>query len=71
MATAPTTATFSPNCDELMRAALQLAGLLPLGRNPNSAELSHARFFLDTFLKGARVHRSFSWQTRQSPGCDR
>lgn len=54
MATAPTTATFSPNCDELMRAALQLAGLLPLGRNPNSAELSHARFFLDTFLKGAR-----------------
>jgi len=52
--TVSTSYAFDPSCDTIMRSALQLAGLLPLGRTPSGAEMAHARFFLDLFLKGAR-----------------
>lgn len=45
------TATFNPSCDDIMRSALQLAGLLPLGRSASAQQLQHARFFLDEFFK--------------------
>lgn len=42
---------FAPTVDQLLRSALQYAGLLPLGREPGATELSHARFMLDMVFK--------------------
>lgn len=42
---------WNPSVDVIMRMALQLAGLLPLGREPSAQQLQHARFFLDSALK--------------------
>lgn len=46
-----TSYSFNPTADQLIRQALQLAGLLPLGRSPSAAELAHSRDFLNTVLK--------------------
>ena len=43
--------TFAPDCDAILRSALQKAGLLALGREPSAQQLSHARTFFDEFLK--------------------
>ena len=43
--------SFAPSVDEILRMALQLAGLLPLGRNPSAQELGHARFHLNASAK--------------------
>lgn len=44
-------ATFAPTVDVIIRQALQLAGLLPLGREPSAIELRHARDMFDVTLK--------------------
>ncbi len=44
-------ATFAPSVDMLIRQGLQLAGLLPLGREPSGIELRHARDMFDVTLK--------------------
>lgn len=46
---------FNPTCDEIMRMALQLAGLLPLGKTASAPQLQHARFFLDSFFKSQNI----------------
>ena len=43
--------SFSPTVDQIIRMALQLAGLLPLGRNPSVAESQHARDHLNASAK--------------------
>jgi hypothetical protein len=43
--------SFNPTCDTILRMSLQMAGLLPLGRNPSAAELSHARDHFNNALK--------------------
>lgn len=42
---------FGPEVDSVLRMGLQLAGLVQLGRSASAPQLSHARFFLDAFLK--------------------
>ena len=44
-------ATFAPSVDMIIRQSLQLAGLLPLGREPSGIELRHARDMFDVTLK--------------------
>jgi hypothetical protein len=43
--------SFNPQVDTILRMALQMAGLLPLGRNPSAAELAHARDHMNASLK--------------------
>src|SRR4029078_2260514 len=38
----------------VLRMGLQLAGLTPLGATPSAQQLSHARFFLDAYLKSMK-----------------
>ena len=46
-----TSYAFAPTVDQIIRMALQLAGLLPLGRNPSVAESQHARDHLNASAK--------------------
>lgn len=39
---------YNPPADNLLRQALQLSGLVPLGRTPSALELSHARDHMNT-----------------------
>ncbi len=43
--------TFNPSADVVIKQALQLAGLLPLGRRPRPDQLSDARDMLSIMLK--------------------
>lgn len=43
--------TFEPEWDIVLRMSLQLVGLVSLGSTPSAQQISHARFFLDAFLK--------------------
>ena len=43
--------SFNPTVDSILRMALQLAGVLPLGRNPSAQELGHARDHLNASAK--------------------
>lgn len=52
--TVSTSYSFNPSCDQILRMALQLAGLVPLGRQASAAELQHGRFFMDAFFKSAQ-----------------
>lgn len=45
------TATFAPSVDMIIRQGMQLAGLVPLGREPSAIELRHARDMFDVTLK--------------------
>lgn len=45
------TATFAPSVDMIIRQGMQLAGLLPLGREPSAIESRHARDMFDVTLK--------------------
>jgi hypothetical protein len=42
---------YAPTADQFLRQSMQLAGLLPLGRNPSATELAHARDHMNTVLK--------------------
>ncbi len=42
---------YAPTVDEILRMALQYAGLLPLGREPTAQVLAHARNMMDMFFK--------------------
>jgi hypothetical protein len=48
--------SFQPQVDQILRMALQLAGILPLGRNPSAQELSHARDHLNASAKSMAAH---------------
>jgi len=43
--------TFAPSTDVIIRQAMQLSGLLPLGREPSALELRHGRDMFDVTLK--------------------
>ncbi len=43
--------SFQPSADQLLRQALQLSGLTPLGRNPSALELAHARDHMNNTAK--------------------
>jgi hypothetical protein len=57
---------FQPTVDQILRSALQYAGLLPLGREPSATQLVHARDMMDMFFKSMSSDGAALWELEQA-----